>query len=144
MSVPPNPPQQPPWSGQPPYPPQQPSGPVPLSPEDERTWAIVVHLAPPALVLLSVGTLGFLTPLIVWLVFRDRSPFVSDQAKESLNFQITLFIGYVIGFLTIFIGVGFLLLPAIWVISIVFGILAALAVNRFEWYRYPINIRFIK
>jgi uncharacterized protein len=144
MSVPPNPPQQPPWSGEPPYPPQQPAGPTPLSPEDERTWSIVAHLGPPVLALISLGTLGFLTPLIVWLVFRDRSAFVGDQAKESLNFQITLLIAYVIGWVLAIVLIGFVILFAAWVLSIVFGILAAVAVNRHEAYRYPINIRFIK
>jgi uncharacterized Tic20 family protein len=117
---------------------------MPLSPEDERTWAIVAHVGPPVLALVSLGTLGFLTPLIVWLVFRDRSQFVGDQAKESLNFQITLLIAYVIGWLLVFAFIGFVILPAVWVLSIVFGILAAVAVNRHEAYRYPISFRFIK
>ncbi|AEG44723.1 DUF4870 domain-containing protein [Isoptericola variabilis] len=143
MSVPTDPPQQPPSSGQPPYPPQ-PVGPAPLSREDERTWAIVAHLAPPVLAILSVGTLGFLTPLVVWLVFRDRSRFVGDQAKEALNFQITLLIAYVVGWLLVWVLIGFVILAAVWVCSIVFGVLAAVAVNRFEPYRYPINIRFVR
>ncbi len=141
MSVPTNPPYEPP-SGQPPYPSQP--GPAPLSPEDERTWAIVAHLAPPVLAVLSFGTLGFLTPLLVWLFFRDRSRFVDEQAKEALNFQITLLIAYVIGWLLAIIVIGFAVLAVAWVLSIVLGILAAVAVNRHEPYRYPVNIRFIK
>jgi uncharacterized Tic20 family protein len=144
MSFPTDPPQQPPSSGEPPYPQQPPSGPTPLSPEEERTWSIVAHLGPPVLALVSLGTLGFLTPLIVWLVFRDRSRFVDQQAKEALNFQITLLIAYVVGWITVFLLVGFVILFAAWVLSIVFGVLAAVAVNRYEPYRYPINIRFIK
>jgi uncharacterized Tic20 family protein len=147
MSVPTDPPQQPP-SGHPPYPPSQPpyqpGAPAPLSAADERTWAIVAHLGPPLIALLTGGTLGFLTPLVVWLVFRDRSAFVEHQSKEALNFQITLFIAYLIGWLTVFILIGFVVLAAAWVLSIVFGILAAVAVNRHEAYRYPINIRFIR
>lgn len=144
MSVPGEPPQQPPSSGRPPYPPPPPPGPAPLSPQDERTWSIVAHLGPPVLALVSLGTLGFLTPLVVWLVFRDRSRFVDQQAKESLNFQITLLIAYVVGWLLVWVLVGFVILFAAWVCSIVFGVLAAVAVNRYEPYRYPINIRFIK
>jgi uncharacterized Tic20 family protein len=154
MSTPPYgpPPQQPPAGpppGQPPYggpPPGQPPygyGPQPLSPSDERTWALVAHLGPPVLSLLSFGVLGFLTPLLVWLFLRDRSGYVRDQAKESLNFQITLLIGYVIGWITVFMLIGFVILFAVWVASIVFGIIAAVAVNRHEAYRYPVNIRFI-
>ncbi|MGF0117262.1 DUF4870 domain-containing protein [Promicromonospora sp. Marseille-Q5078] len=92
---------------------------------------------------MSLGLLGFLTPLLVWLFLRDRSAYVADQAKESLNFQITLLIGYVIGWITIFVVIGFVILPAIWIASIVFGIIAAVAVNRHEPYRYPINIRIV-
>lgn len=154
MSTPPYgpPPQQPPAGpppGQPPYggpPPGQPPygyGPQPLSPSDERTWALIAHLGPPVLSLLSLGILGFLTPLLVWLFLRDRSAYVGDQAKESLNFQITLLIGYVVGWITVFLLVGFVILLAVWVLSIVFGILAAVAVNRHEAYRYPLNIRLI-
>lgn len=104
---------------------------------------MVAHLGPPVLSLLSLGVLGFLTPLVVWLVFRDRSGFVGDQAKESLNFQITLLIAYVVGWVLLIVIVGGLILLAAWVVSIVFGILAAVAVNRHEAYRYPVNIRFI-
>ncbi|MFI2101948.1 DUF4870 domain-containing protein [Isoptericola sp. NPDC019693] len=154
MSTPPYgpPPQQPPAGpppGQPPYggpPPGQPPygyGPQPLSPSDERTWAMVAHLGPPVLSLLSLGLLGFLTPLLVWLFLRDRSGYVGDQAKESLNFQITLLIGYAIGWITTFLLIGFAILFAVWVLSIVFGIMAAVAVNRHEAYRYPINIRMV-
>ena len=93
--------------------------------------------------LLSLGLLGFLTPLLIWLFLRDRSAYVGDQAKESLNFQITLLIGYVVGWITVILLIGWLILLAVWVLSIVFGILAAVAVNRHEAYRYPLNIRLI-
>ncbi|MFF2450883.1 DUF4870 domain-containing protein [Isoptericola sp. NPDC058082] len=137
------PPGQPPYGGQPPGQPPYGYGPQPLSPSDERTWALVAHLGPPVLSLLSLGLLGFLTPLLIWLFLRDRSAYVRDQAKESLNFQITLLIGYVVGWITVFLLVGFVILLAVWVLSIVFGILAAVAVNRHEAYRYPLNIRLI-
>ncbi|WP_415803259.1 DUF4870 domain-containing protein [Isoptericola cucumis] len=114
-----------------------------MQPQEERTWAMVAHLGPPVLSLLSFGVLGFLTPLVVWLVFRDRSGFVGDQAKESLNFQITLLIGYAISWILMLVLIGFVLWGVVAVCSIVFGILAAVAVNRFEAYRYPINIRVI-
>jgi uncharacterized protein len=150
MSAPPGgpPPQQPPYGGTPPYgdqPPYPPPayGPRPLSPSDERTWAIVAHLGPPVLSLLSFGALGFLTPLVVWLVLRDRSAYVGEQAKESLNFQITLLIAYAIGWITLLMLIGFVIIPLVWVAALVFGILAAVAVNRHERYRYPINIRVI-
>ena len=135
---------QPPY-GQPPYPPPPPypAAHPPLSPSDERMWAIVAHIGPLVLTVLTAGTLFFLVPLVIWLVYRDRSAYVSHQAKESLNFQLTLLLAYVIGFVTIFVLVGFLILAVAFVLAIVFGIQAALAASRHEAYRYPMSIRFI-
>lgn len=109
---------------------------APLRPDDERTWAIVSHLVP-------VIGFGFIAPLVVWLVFKGRGPFLEHHAKESLNFQLTLLIAYVVGGILSVIGIGILILVAVWVVQIVFAILAAVATSRFEWYRYPLNIRFV-
>ncbi|HEY0119184.1 MAG TPA: DUF4870 domain-containing protein [Cellulomonas sp.] len=109
---------------------------LPLSPSDERMWATLAH-AGPILV-------GFLAPLIIWLVFRERSRFVDDQGKEALNFQIFLVIAYVVGVITIPIIIGFLILFAAWVVAIVFGIQGAIVASRGEPYRYPFNWRVIK
>ena len=108
----------------------------PLRPDEERTWAIVGHLAP------LVG-LSFLPPLIIWLVFRGRGPYLENQAKESLNFQLTLLIAYIVGGVLVIVGIGLIILLAAWVVSIVFGIMAAVAVSKYEWYRYPISIRMV-
>jgi len=149
----------PPQAGVPPFPPQQPSAsqqpypgqqqpypgqqawaaapPVPLRPDEERTWAILAHVLP-----LVVG--GFLPPLIIWLAFKGRGAYLEDQAKEALNFQLTLLIAYVIGFITIFILIGFVILAAAGIAALVFAILAGVASSRYEWYRYPLTIRFVK
>jgi len=132
----------PPGGGQPPYPPPG-YGPRPLNPSDERTWAIIAHIGPLVVATLTAGVLGFLAPLVIWLVLRDRSAYVADQAKEALNFQITLLIGYVVSIILMIVIVGFFTWFVVWVISIVFAILAAIAANRHEWYRYPMTIRFV-
>ncbi|WP_273654325.1 DUF4870 domain-containing protein [Cellulomonas fimi] len=109
---------------------------APLRPDDEKTWAIVGHVLP------IVGV-GFLAPLVIWLVFRGRGPFLEHHAKESLNFQLTLLIAYVVGGILSIIGIGLLIVLAVWVVQVVFGILAAVATSRWEWYRYPLNIRMV-
>jgi uncharacterized protein len=108
----------------------------PLSDSDERMWAMLGH----------VGgiVLGFIAPLVTWLVFRERSAFVDDQGKEALNFQITILIGYVVGTILSAILIGFLLLFIVWIVSIVFAIMAGIAANRGERYRYPVTLRLIK
>src|SRR5450756_2419921 len=66
-------------------PPSAPAG-APLTPEQERTWASYAHLG---------GILGFLPSLIIWLVYKDRGPFVTSEARKALNFMITATIAWV-------------------------------------------------
>ena len=119
--------------GQPPQPPQPGA---PLSPGEEQGWGVAIHLG---------GVfVSWLVPLIVWLVFRERSAMLDDHGKETLNWQITLFIGYVIGYATMIILIGFLIVPIIFLIALIFGILGAIAAYNRRSFRYPFNIRFIK
>lgn len=120
-----------------PYP-GQPYAPAPLRPDEERTWAILAHLGG---VLIS-----FVAPLIVWLLFRERSRYVDAEGKEALNFQITLAIAYVASWILAGVTFGVLgFLPfLVWVVSVIFGILAAVECNKGLPYRYPVNIRLIK
>lgn len=107
-----------------------------ISPSEENTFASMAHW-------LGIFT-GFVGPLIIMVAQGDKSPRVRAAAVESLNFQLTLLIGYVASFVLTFllIGVvGFLILP---LLQIIFPIMAALAENRGESYRYPFNIRMVK
>ncbi len=119
--------------------------------EEERNWAMVAHLGPAVAAIVSAGFLSFLVPLVILLVEKERSEFVRAQAKESLNFRITMLIAYgILGFLwipAIFSGVGICCLGPIHiaavVIDILFGIIAALQVHEGKPYRYPFAIRVI-
>jgi uncharacterized Tic20 family protein len=88
--------------------------------------------------------IGFLGPLIIWLIKKDQSPFVDDQGKEALNFQITLIIGYVIGGATSVICIGFVILPAVWIAGLILAIMGAMAASKGEAYRYPLTLRLVK
>ena len=103
--------------------------------QEDKTMAMLCHL-------LGILT-AFLGPLIIWLVKKDQSPFVDDQGKEALNFQITLVIAHAVVGAAICIHFGVLNL-AIWVVALVFGIMGTMAANRGEKYRYPIALRLIK
>jgi len=116
---------------------QHPEGPraVPVSAGEEQGWGVAMHLG---------GVfLSFLVPLVLWLVFRERSRMLDDHGKEALNFQITLFIAYVIGTVTSIILIGFVILALAWLFSVIFSILAALAAYQRRPYRYPLTLRFI-
>lgn len=106
--------------------------------KDSKTMAMLCHL-------LAIFT-GFLGPLIIWLIKKDTSPFVNDQGKEALNFQLTLLIGWLVAFALacITFGIGALIFPVIFIVSIVFSIMGTMAANRGEAYRYPFAIRLIK
>lgn len=139
------PPPPPPPSQQPPPPPHS-SG---ISAE-ERQWAMFAHLS--ALLGLVTGGLGcFLGPLVIWLVKRETMPFVDDQGKEALNFNITVFgvsvILMIIGTILMVILIGFLfylMVFAIGVFWLVITIIAAIKANEGVRYRYPFAIRLIK
>ena len=110
------------------------TGPAPDS--DSRTMAMLCHL-------LGILT-GPIGPLVVWLLKKDTSPFVDDQGKEALNFQITVLIGWVIAGVTTFICIGPLIALAVFVVNLIFCIMGAMKANSGIAYRYPLNIRFIK
>jgi uncharacterized Tic20 family protein len=86
---------------------------------------------------------GFVGPLIIYIVNGDKDPFVRHHASESLNFHITLFIGYMVSFVLMIVLIGFVTFFVIWIVGLIFMIQASMAASRGEWYRYPINIRFV-
>lgn len=111
---------------------------APMSDSDQRLWATLAHIGP--------IVIGFVAPLVIWLIYRDRGRYVEDQAKEALNFQIALVIAsVVVGILTIVtLGIGGLLFIPLGIGALVLMIMAAIAANKGEAYRYPLNIRLIK
>lgn len=132
------------WTGGPGGPqnpggPQYPGGytpPQPMSPEDQRLWATLTHIG---------GIFfNFVVPLIAYLVLRDRGGFIREHTRVALNFHITMAIAYVVAGILTIVLIGAILIPVIGVVTIIFGIMAAVAANRGEFYRYPLSIEFIK
>jgi uncharacterized Tic20 family protein len=110
---------------------------------DDRTWAMIAHLS--ALVGYAVVPFGnIIAPLIIWLVKKDRSWFIDDQAKEALNFQISVTIYAIISAFLIIVLIGFVLLGILYVLGIILSIIAAIKANDGLQYRYPLTIRLIK
>jgi uncharacterized Tic20 family protein len=112
-----------------------------------RTWAMLCHLAGLAWLLPATPVFGsVLGPLVVWLIKKNDFPFVDEQGKEALNFQMTMLIYVAVAALSMLICVGFLLLPAVGLVDVVFAVIAAIKTNDGDHYRYPypLIIRFIK
>lgn len=120
---------------------------------EQRQWAMFAHLSAllGGLITGWAGGIGcFLGPLVIWLLKKETMPFVDDQAKEALNFNITLaglfLILFMLGFLTL--GIGFIIaIPIILIVGVaalVFIVIAAIKSNEGVAYRYPIALRLIK
>ncbi len=104
--------------------------------KDARNMAMLCHL-------LAIFT-SFIAPLIIWLIKKDEEPFVDQQGKEALNFQITVILAmFVAGLLTI-LCIGVPLLFAIPVVDLVFCIIASVKASNGVAYRYPVSLRLIK
>lgn len=113
------------------------------SASNARNWAMACHLM--ALVGLLGNGIGFLLgPLIVWIIKREEDPFIDDHGKEAVNFQITMFIAFVVSALLVFVFIGLLILPLLAIANVVLVIVAGLKASNGEHYRYPMCIRFIK
>lgn len=120
---------------------------------EERQWAMFAHLSAllGGLLTGAVGGWGsFIGPLIIWLVKKDTMPFVNDQAKEALNFNITvsaIFLAlWILTVATLFIGalLTFPLMAIVGIAALVFIVIAAIKSNEGVAYRYPFAIRLIK
>jgi uncharacterized Tic20 family protein len=127
----------------------------PLSPSDERTWGILTHV----LALFA----GFISALVIYILFKDRGPFVRAHVVTEWNFQLTLLLVDAVGFglalstfatigantsgpppgLALFF-VGYFVVFASNILRLIFGIIAAVAAGKGQFYRYPIAIRFVK
>lgn len=130
------------------------SAPTGTASAEEKQWAMFAHLSALLGGLLTSGWAGsvgfFIGPLVIWLMKKDTMPFVDDQAKEALNFAITVSLAcLVLMMLTILsLGIGALLtIPLLMIIgigSLVLVIMAAIKANEGVRYRYPIALRLVK
>lgn len=107
-----------------------------------RMWAAVCHLAALAGYIIPMGHV--IGPLVVWLLKRHDAPFVDDQGKEALNFQLSLTLYGLIAALLVLVLIGLPLLLALLVVQLVFTVIAAVKASEGQAYRYPMTIRFFK
>lgn len=117
--------------------------------KEARTWGMICHLAALAMCIPFGNIIG---PLVVWMIKKDEFPFVNDQGKEALNFQISMTMCGIAAVLVCvvlsFVCIGSFLMPLVglaWlVVELVMIIRAAMAANKGEAFRYPLAIRFLK
>ena len=124
-------------------PPSRDSGSLIQEEKQARLWGMLCHLTALSL-LIGLPFGNILGPLVIWLIKRNEIPFVDDQGKESLNFQISIMIYSIIPLLLVLVIVGIFLLIGLAVFSTIMVIIASIKANNGEAYRYPVTIRFIK
>jgi uncharacterized protein len=135
------------YGQQPPPPPGAPGyalAPAPMKPTDERTAGMAAHGATLAATIFSSGFLGFVCALVMYLVFRDRGPFVRAHAANALNIQIIAGIVMLISLPLMLVLVGFLTFGAAVVWAIVMHIIGAVKANNGEWWSPPLTPQFVK
>lgn len=103
---------------------------------DEKLWIVLCHAS------LLIGV-GLLLPLVVYLVKKDSSPLVADHAREALNFHLSLLIYSMGCMVLVFVVVGFFLMLALSVGSIVLAIIATIKSSDGTFYRYPLTLRLV-
>lgn len=123
------------YQHQPPYAPGF-GAPAQVAPSDERTWGVIMHL----------GNLffSFLVPLIIWLIYRERSDTLDQQGRAALNWAISYWIYNIVAGVLALLLVGLIILPVLVVLDIVFCIIAAVKAGNGQPWKYPMSIPFLQ
>jgi len=109
--------------------------------KEETNWGMLSHLSALAGMILPFGSI--LGPLIVWLAKREQSAFVAEQAKEALNFNITVVIAALVCYVLTWVLIGILLFVVLAIYWLVMTIIAALKASEGISYRYPLALRLV-
>ena len=108
---------------------------------EDRNWAVGAHIGALIGSLFALGQI--VVPLVIWLVKKDGSSFIGDNARESLNFQISMTIYFLISGALTLILIGFVFIAILVVLEVVCVIMAAIHASRGEVYHYPFSLRLI-
>lgn len=116
---------------------------IPLPDPEARRWAMLCHYA--AFFWLLAPMIGnVLGPLIVWQLKKDLDPFVDEQGKEALNFQITVSLALMVCGLLAWVLIGFPLMLLVSAVALVLTVIAGIKANEGKAYRYPFSWRLVK
>ena len=111
--------------------------------KDARMWAMICHLSGLAGIILPASG-NIVAPLIIWQIKKDNNPFIDEQGKEAVNFQISMSIYLIASIILSCICIGVPMIIATIIVFFVFMLIAAVKANNGYHYRYPLTLRFIK
>ena len=118
--------------------------------KEERKWAMFCHLTGLAGLSPLLPVIGSaVAPLVIWQLKADEFPFVAEQGRRAVNFQLSMLLYATIGTIICFVSlVGAFLVPVVFcvfsLVDVIFVLIAAVKANRGQHYRYPLTIRFFK
>ena len=115
---------------------------LPTPDKEARNWAMICHLAVLCGYIIPFGNV--LGPLLVWVLKKDISPFVDDQGKEVLNFQLTMTIGFITCMILVLILIGYLLFIILALYVLIMTVVGAINASEGKYYRYPMTLHFFK
>jgi uncharacterized Tic20 family protein len=116
----------------------------PISPNQERSLGALAHGVPLVAMVASAGLLGFVGSLVIYLMYRDRGPFVRAHAANSLNVQIMTGIVLLISIPLMFVLVGFVTYGIALVVALVLHLMGTMKAHRGEWWNPPMTPRFVR
>jgi uncharacterized Tic20 family protein len=115
-----------------------------MSAEQERTWALAAHAVAGAAMILSAGTLGFVAALIIYLVYKDKGPFVRQHAADAVNIQLNALLWFIVSGILVLVLVGFALLAVVPIVATVLHVIGAIKAYNGEEHWSPLTIRFVR
>ncbi len=115
-----------------------------LSPQQERQWGMIAHIVPLGAMVLSAGTLGFVGSIIIFVLYKDKGPFVRAHAANSVNVQIMTAIVLLLSIPLMFVLIGFLTFAIALVVAFVLHVIGAMKANGGEWWNPPLTPRFVR
>jgi uncharacterized Tic20 family protein len=110
--------------------------------KDERMWAMLAHISAVAGFVFPFGNI--IGPLLIWILKKEEFPFVDDQGKEALNFQISITVYVIISIVLVFVLIGIPILIIIGLFALIMTIIGAINAYDGKAYRYPLTFRVIK
>jgi len=112
--------------------------PLPSTPHgNDKIWSMLCHVS-------TFLGVGFILPLIVYLAMKEDSHYVRSNAREALNFHISVLIYAICCIPLVFVVIGIPILVLLGICSLVLSIVAAIRASDGETYHYPLTLRFVK
>jgi uncharacterized Tic20 family protein len=110
----------------------------PVATDSDRNYALGIHLSPLAALVFGPAILA---PVVLWLIRKDKSEFVDDHGRETINALLSFLLYHVVAVVTV---IGLVVLPVLYIVGMISLVRGAIASGRGEFFRYPMTLRFLR